>query len=263
MNFDENTEELIERFLNGEMTEVEQEVIKDRINADPLFAQRVAVQMAILRAVSLPSDNEIEQFVEVLETNKRSKQSRVLLLIIGFIVVLLVVLSHSLIKKSNNDETPNDKIVAEFLAPPPKSLILDSDDAVQWQKVAYDPDMMDMKQKTSIQEGIIAFYKKEYDKTITLLNSDLKNIEIALFYRSLAYFNKKEYIVAIENLEALDRKIENNDDLMFETRWYLALSYIQNNEIQKAEKMLKLLVNSEKYGTKAKQITEKLENKYQ
>ena len=117
---------------------------------------------------------------------------------------------------------------------------------------------MAVSEKILIQEGLNAFYDKSYDKAIAALNPSVNVIPAARFYRGLSFFEKKNYNKAIEDFESTERQITDNRELMYETRWYLALSYIKMKQSDKAITRLNLLANSKKYQVKANNIIQEL-----
>ena len=104
------------------------------------------------------------------------------------------------------------------------------------------------------------FNGKEYKEAAELFKQILKNNpqhDEAIYYGALSYYNLKEFKLAATYFE---KGIASKKSPFFEdSQWYLALSFLENNETNKAKKLLKLIVDAQgKYELEAQQKLEKL-----
>lgn len=109
-------------------------------------------------------------------------------------------------------------------------------------------------------EAMRAYDKKDYEKTIDLIEDNLiiKNPDPGIvFFLAVSQLELNRVDEAIENLEYL---IEESNHAYFEqAQWYLSLAYIKANYIEKARLLLKeISMKSKKYQSSAEELLKKL-----
>lgn len=110
-----------------------------------------------------------------------------------------------------------------------------------------------------LENGLFQFSNKNYRKALSYFSLLLKNNGNDLnaqFYSALCYYNMNK---ADKSIEQLNKVLENkNNTFLPEAQWYLALSYLSNNEKEKGNTLLKIITKEEGfYSKKAKEKLEK------
>ena len=79
----------------------------------------------------------------------------------------------------------------------------------------------------------------------------------AIFYIGVSYLNIGEVENAIQYFQTIEK--DRNNEFYFDTQWYLALCYTKNNELSKAQYLLKKLIESEStYKEKAEKLLKEI-----
>jgi len=115
----------------------------------------------------------------------------------------------------------------------------------------YEPDayLATIDVKTAWQEAIKNYRAENYEVAITKFNSFLKdnpNNKEALLAKGCALLKLNKTDLAIQTFQQINNSKTAN--------WYLALSYLKNDEVTKAQPILEGLLDNKKYGAKAKAI---------
>lgn len=99
----------------------------------------------------------------------------------------------------------------------------------------------------NIRDGMFAYTIHDFSKASTLLSSiakDQEGYEAAKFYSAIAYLGKGDAKTCSEILERMSAKEYPFTDGI---QWYLALSYVELGEKEKAKSFLQAIVNTEHY----------------
>ena len=115
----------------------------------------------------------------------------------------------------------------------------------------YEPDtsMGSSDVKTTYEEAIKNYRAENYEVAITKFDSFLKdepNNKEALLAKGCALLELNKSGLAIQTFQQIKGSKTAN--------WYLALSYLKNDEVTKAQPILEGLLDNKKYGAKAKAI---------
>jgi tetratricopeptide (TPR) repeat protein len=147
----------------------------------------------------------------------------------------------------NNSATPEELLAEYHTAPYP---VLDANSMVNRGKT---PDT-----QTKRQEAFVAYSSGEFDTAISLFIEVLRQEpdDEVRFYLANAYFEQKRIKEAIVHLQELSQSAGK-----FKTRgmWYLALCYIQENDLGKARQTVELLSKEQdSYSVRAKEMLDKM-----
>ena len=101
-----------------------------------------------------------------------------------------------------------------------------------------------------------AFDQKKYSKTLEILNELSPETNEVILLKGATYFQQKDSEKAIENFQKIDSQTSEND----EAKWYLALSYLQKNDIENARPILESIIQKKTWQhQKADEILRELE----
>lgn len=117
------------------------------------------------------------------------------------------------------------------------------------------------KDSFDINSSISYYDKGEYDKAIkgfSIIESTNSVYQMAQFYMAMSYIELNQADKAVSVLNELTK--DKRHSYYYQSNWYLALSYINLKQTQKAKNVLELLTNADNpYNLKAKEVFEKLE----
>jgi tetratricopeptide (TPR) repeat protein len=244
---DTNKNEIIEKYLLGELKGERLEAFKEKLAADAGFRKEVALEKAILRNLKKVGRTDLrlklEAFhqemgpvmeMENLEQPEAQEQQPVsrqvirlnprrYLLMAAASMALLIACTLTLHTLYQNRHTP-EAIFESYYEP--------------YEDIAV---MRDIPTKIAIKnEAAMAYNERNYRKSIQLFKIVLEKEkdEEALFYLGNAYLSSNMPLEAINTFEAYLSEYENYKT---EAKWYLSLSYLKAGKDQKARKLLKEL----------------------
>ncbi|MCB0707121.1 MAG: tetratricopeptide repeat protein [Saprospiraceae bacterium] len=225
--------DLIEKHLAGLLTKEEQTVFDQLLNEDPSLAKEIAFHT---RMNTVLGGEKIHQFRSVLQqVNKewtaseakavprvRRINTRSILGIAATIVFLLAALWFLF----PTEKPSNDALFASNFEP--YTMVLN-----QRSELAADPI------EQAINQAVLNYNQQEFEKAATgfqqLREVDPANVTYS-FYTAISQLANGESAAAITLLEQL---LVSDDHLLVEqSRWYLALAYLKENESQKARSTL-------------------------
>jgi tetratricopeptide (TPR) repeat protein len=250
MPYTEDNHHLIEAYFGNELSESQKQAFEDKYANDEVFAKQVAFYK-----IAEHSANEInkETVIGKIKRNNRRRNFFIVSFLVLLVSLLIWIVVSNLDSSSkelpifvdNNIETTIDK-----------SVLLGKKGKIDWQKVAFQTDNQEM--KLNLQTGIDAYYNKEYTIAIQTLSELTAELSMATFYRGGAYFQLKEYEKALQDFADTEEQTLDNLDLIFEARWFAALTFIQTKQTDLAIEKLELLEASDKYKGEAKALIEEL-----
>ena len=253
MPYTEDNHQLIEAYFNDALSTEEKAAFENRYANDEDFAQQV-----LFYKMTELSANEIQK-EQVIGKIKKNNQRRNFI-IVTFVILLVSILGWFVIKTINSpDDNLKEKPVFadnNISTIVDKSVVLGEEGKVDWEKVAFQTDSQEL--KLNLQNGIDAYYNGNYKAAIQTLTPLVSKLSMANFYRGAAYFKDKNYDAALNDFTNTEDQILDNLNLMFETRWFSALTYIQLDQNEAAIEKLQTLDISEKYKTKAQQLITEL-----
>lgn len=250
MPYTEDNHQLIEAYFTNRLNAVDKQAFEDRYAQDDDFAQ----QVLFYRMTELAADEvQKEQLIHKFQKNNRQRN----FIIVSFVVLLVSILSWLIVISINTPpkEPPvfaNNDISTII----DKSVVLGEKGEVDWQKVAFETD--DSNIKLDLQTGIDAYYNEDYSTAIQKLTPLSSELPMATFYRGAAYFKQKNYDAALTDFTNTEEQVLDNLELIFEARWFSALTYIQTQQNDLAIEKLELLEASDKYKDKAQLLIDEL-----
>ena len=242
------TQELIEKYLEGRLTERERKKFDHFYNTDSEFKKEVDFEDYVARTLK---DEDIIQFREkIADTIRKRKRDRYLGWIntkttkyaASFLLALAIGIAGTFMLERN---LSNDELFEQYYTSEQVNISRSSN--------------------TNIVEAVKFYQSGQYDQAIDqfkdLLEKDKSNIAVR-YYLGVSYMETQKYDKAIESLRYI---ISDQDNLYVENaEWYLGLCYMKNEEMDKAINQFTIIAESEDnyYSEKAKKVLSKIDKEY-
>lgn len=231
-------ETLIHHYFEKSLSAEEQKQFDLLLQTDVDFAQEVAFQKNVKKAITLNERSDLKKKLQSFEASKPKVKSFKIWYAAASIVLLC---GMGFYFTQNSTSTIYDDYYQSYpnvVAPTVRS---------------------EMKEDSK-SEAFFEYDNGNYEKSLELFSKiyDLEKDDYALFYKALSLMElkKTKEAIAIFNLFDLNK---NNAFTPF-VKWYLALSYIKENQKEKAIPLLKSLAETENQQQEmAKKLLEDLE----
>lgn len=222
----ENDIQLIERYLDGDLSPEELQAFEERRAADPEFAQLVQAGDLVVAGIRQAGEEEtlgLLQNIHEEEMGKKEKpQARLFTLrrtlAVAATLALLIVAGWFLLRPT---APSSDQLFASYYQPPAFEQTRSG--------AATDPEGADQLWTDAGQ----AFQTGDYETALNALNQYLSLIPenaTALRYKAICQIELQEYDAALSTLGA----IKDHPDWMEEARWLSALIHLRQNDKQAA-----------------------------
>ena len=254
---------LIERFLNGQLSEEEQTFFLERMENDVEFKEQVTLEKQLVESLNDDSwsfleegdNSEVKEYESILR-NKETQDIRQAISQaqdaykktqvpkkknwLGYAIAASVTILVAIAIFTNKDKNPQE-LYASFLQKTDLLALIDRGDY------------------TILSSAQESFDKKEYQETIRLLSQitdSTQNANVYL-YLALSQMELNQYSDAESTLERLIK----SDFLDAEKGyWYKSLLYLKSDQIEKLKAELKIIINNSYYKQDdAKELLSKLE----
>ena len=241
MNTNTNDIDLIERFFDSALTDQETTILNDRLKNEPELKKLFDQESLLIKAIRFESAKNNLQYLRELEEsiNRRGKTSWYYYAAAAS--VALVVAAWFLIPMMN--QSPGELYTAYF-EPYPNT---------------FQPTLRGDAPTDRRSEAFRAYDQENYQMAATLFNELLKEDKdpgmLLLLGNANLVMDKNEE--ATRNFSAL---LTDFDEFDMQAKWFLSLCYLKTGEVEKAQKLLRELGNTEiHYATKAKELLKKVE----
>ena len=242
------TQELIEKYLEGRLTEKERKKFDQLYKENKEFKEEVDFEEYVARTLQ---DEDIIQFREkIAETMKKRKREyyygwiNKATMKYAAIVVTVFALGFGAINVFEKDYSNNDLFNKYY-----------SSEQVNISRSS----------NANIVEAVRYYQSGQYvnaiDQFKDLLEKDASNIAVR-FYLGVSYVETKNFNKAIESFRYI---ISDQDNLYIEhAEWYLGLCYLKNEEMDKAINQFTIIAESEDnyYSKKAQNLLSKIDKEY-
>lgn len=239
-----NSKAAPERKLNSEIASVEkadneQVIISEEKNADDVaFTDKKTKDLTFPENQSIKANSPTEQSagslseIKTITSNKMpAEKQEKLTEQIGYVHNLKVI-DYSKEMEEKILEPPANNTEAKYATPEVKQ---EAATASVNKTVSY---------KEIISPALEAYQQKKYSLAIVLLNNISKENPLdmnARFYSGMANYYLKNYSSSLENLQPLIKM--NNNTFFEESKYYMALNYIELNELLTAKNLLIEVIN--------------------
>ncbi len=238
-------EMLLEKYLKGKLTIKEKQGFEILLKTDLMFRKEVEFQKDVKRVVTLEEDEAFRNVLYDFESEAQAKEQKKIFfsykwLIVAASIILLFVLTYffTVYQTSKIQElySENFKPYRNVTHP-----------------ITRGEEFADDKTK-----AFLAYTKGEYKESIELFTKLYTSGKepYYLFYKANALIQLNR---ATEAIPLLQEHLRSSDVLSDKSNWYLAMSYLQIEDIEKAKRALNLVVKNKTYKTKqAKKLLDAL-----
>ncbi|MFY0630214.1 MAG: hypothetical protein JXR05_07520 [Flavobacteriaceae bacterium] len=254
---------LIERFLNGQLSEEEQNSFLERMKNDVEFKEQVTLEKQLVESLNddswsfLEEDNnaEVKEYEAILRSKEVQEIKQSIAQAqdiykqtetpkkknwIGYAIAASVTILVAITIFSNKKKSPQE-LYASFLQ---KTDLLA---------------LIDRGSSTSLSSAQESFDNKEYEETIRLLSEvtdSIRNGNVYL-YLAISQMELKEY----SNAESTLGQLINSNLLDAQKgHWFKSLLYLKSNQTEKLKAELKIIISNSYYKKDdAKELLSKIE----
>jgi tetratricopeptide (TPR) repeat protein len=214
------TYELIEKYLNGELSQTEKDAFERRLKDEADFAEEVNTIKALHQLVELKGDQmarlQIEKAAEAFSSQRLVRQRRILVISLVAIMAILALIFYP---EKQNISISSEELFTQNFTPFRAPANVRSDDSLDyWTEV-----------RTYYEEknfaGVIDIISKQ-----DLLPEDYP----AHFYLGVSYL-ALDSPKADSAILALDKVLQTDNDYVEIAGWYLGLAYLKQRNISKAK----------------------------
>lgn len=254
MNLSEADIIKLENYWNGQLAPSEQTALEKRLAEDTAFREAAAEWQFIIREAFMPPKEEIAEAAEIkkrllsyqddqhstrqaVATLKPKRPMSLRWIAVGLAVAALLLLLWFTLNSLLQEQRPSDGFFAH----------LSRDNA-------------NLSNEAPL--GRQAYDQKKYAKAYPALVAEVEagGDSLSLIYAGVAAIGSGQADKAVSLLEPL-AAAENWSFYQSEIRWYLALAYLDNGEIDRANDLLNLLIQAnDAYAEDAKNLIQKIAN---
>lgn len=236
--------ELIERYLNDELSAEERKQTEQRMSADPEFKRRLEVFREYQQIYSQDSQDFRDVLQEVGQAYRQKHKPRKNYWLIAASVSVLALMATAYFLFLSPAAQPDD-LYAQHFSLPPDNLTIRGDDNQQL-----------------LNEAMALYNDQQFAQALQHFEAweaqHADSIPV-IFYSAISHMAMGEMQPAIEKLQLIMLDRTANNAYTAASRWYLALAYLQDGEKIKAEDLLKDLAGgSSSYAPKAGNLLEQL-----
>jgi len=229
----ENKFDLIEKYLMNEMSVREQVEFEESLRSDPElmkeFLLRKDINDAIIEEDIIGLRNNLNEIVNIQPTFVKKINNPFIYSAIAAVIILIVVIANIYIFPLGQMDK-NEVFQSYYTAYPAIMSFRSPVDQTEIEKILYEA----FNYYDDGKYGMASKYFKQ------VLEKDSTNY-MSQFYLSICEIEKNNLSEAEEYLN--DLILKKNHILWEQSHWYLALVYLKQNEIIKAENILKKIVN--------------------
>lgn len=264
-------QDLIDRYIRGQLLKEEREIIKQRIEEDEEFALKVRQTRILVEGIRHHSREKlraylknIDSIMDELPTHQEANGQQAKMLEMRHkrtvqywaiaAAIMIAVFGTWLVFQYFPQQSNEKQLYAAYFSPMASQITEDGQLALR--------NATDESEKstfeTSLEEGIFAYNTQDWPEAISSFNTALEIEDKAAIrlHLALAQMESGKFDQAIANLE---KAIPSLDELEPTGRWYLALSYIQQSQVDKAIPLLEQTKGEVgKYVSKASELLEEL-----
>lgn len=245
-----NYTELIEKYLNGEMTKAEHQEFEHKLETDVDFAKEVLLHVNIDKALSEVDVIELRNKMRDINGELRLHRKFRHELFSAKWQYLAVVASITLIvtfgvKYINSGTLSNDELLSKYYIPYEIEGVVRS--------ATTETDEL-------LSEAMMAYSKKDFETAVEKFSAyfekDYTNIQ-SHFYYAISCMETNRIREAIKSFQLV---LDHNNNLYIEqAKWYLGLCYLKIYDTRKALDIFSEIVNEDStYREKAREIIRKL-----
>jgi len=238
--------ELIERYIEGDLTSEEAKSVEQLIASDPDFKNEFNLRLDVNKAISEKDIMELRYKLSMIhrqETSHSTGTVRQLFekrwhLVAASITILVII--GSILLNNINNQGP-DQLFEKYYS---------SENAVFTTRSGENTENSDLT------IGLQKFQKQNYNEAINLLKKNHDNV-VSEYYLGISYIETKQFT---EAKAAFHYILEQENNLFTEqAQWYKGLCLLKLDELNEAKQLFTSIMNSNSiYNNNATEILKKL-----
>src|SRR5690554_1096875 len=231
-------ENLIISYFESNLTPQEKVLFDQLMQTDPIFAEVVAFEEKIKKAITLEERKALKQELQSLENKKLKNTSKKQWLYIAASIVGLLGISLFFV----NQGTSNEKLYASFFEPYPNTVA---------------PLVRSSSQKNIKTDAFGAYEQGDFKKASQLFNelSSQTEEEYAMFYNAMSLMMMNQ----TEDASLILANTPWSGEYKEKSTWYRALCYLKQKENQKTKALLQNIIETRTYNSdKAENLLRKI-----
>lgn len=230
--------EKIDAYFKEELSNLEKEVIKNRMQSDNAFkentnAYKIAMQSIRIQALKTELTTIHNQYQNKKPTVKRINTVQYLAVAASFAIFVIIGLSVFFY----NSAPSAQELFVQHFEPYPNLVSVRGES------------------ESSFQKGMQLYSNEKYEEAITVF-SKLDDNTVVSFYLGVSYLATNQLELATTTLQ---KSLQTNQPYKEQTRWYLALSYLKSNNLLQAREQLRSIQQSEYHYKEASNILKEIE----
>lgn len=248
--------ELIERYLEGRLSQEELNEFRQRLSRDRNFEKSVETYKAIIGGIKYSGENILRQKLKKLEASITAQENLdkrkfgiPLKPIYSYsaAATILLLLTFTFIFILRHNPSPREVFTENFK--PYSNVVMPTTRGEKFDK----------NDKNEQQEAFYLYDRERYQEAAFLFDKLLKQAEAPalLLYSGNSYMAAGDYDAAIKRLKKLSKL---NTEYKHQAQWFLALAYLAKNEPENGKPYLEGLAKQNiSYSKKAVKILEDLQ----
>lgn len=233
---------LLNNYFEGNLSEEEKQQFDELLSNDSEFKTEFEFQKKAKVAVALSERQRLKNQLKEIENSRKLKNNNNTWLSIAASIVVVLSLGFIFFW---NSSTTNDNLYADFYETFPNIEA---------------PTTRGENNLNIKSEAFYAYDSKDYKKAIELFSEIYKveKTDYAIFYIGLSEMELNEHKKAINTFSLFEGDTNNN--FYYYVKWYKALSYLKENDIENSKKLLNEVVkNTNPFQLKSKELLSKLD----
>lgn len=236
-----NKDILLNNYFEGTLSEKERLEFEELLSTDSEFQSEFEFQKKTKIAFTLNERERLKSELQQLENNRKPKRTKTAWLSIAAGIVVLFSLGLFLWNNTNS----NEKLYADFYETFPNIEA---------------PTTRGETTQNIKSEAFFAYDSKDYKKAIELFSEiyKIEKTDYAIFYIGLSEMELNEHKKAIDTFSLFQG--DSNNNFYFYIKWYKALCYLKENDIENSKKLLNEVVKTTNpFQLKSKELLSKLD----
>ena len=233
---------LLNNYFEGNLSEEEKQQFDELLANDSEFKTEFEFQKKAKVAVALSERQKLKNQLKEIENSRKQKNNNKTWLSIAASIVVVLSLGFIFFW---NSSTTNDDLYADFYETFPNIEA---------------PTTRGENNLNIKSEAFYAYDSKDYKKAIELFSEIYKveKTDYAIFYIGLSEMELNEHKKAINTFSLFEG--DSNNNFYYYVKWYKALCYLKENDIENSKKLLNEVVkNTNPFQLKSKELLSKLD----
>ncbi len=237
--------ELLERYIEGEVTPEEQKSIRQRIKNDPEFQKEYELRLGINNAIKEKNIMQLRYKLSMIHDQEIKESAGTVYQIfrrnwhLAAASITILILVGSLLISNLNEQGP-DNLFKQYYSP----------DAI------FTARSSELSENLDLTTGLQKFQKQNYTEAINLLKNVSDNT-VSDYYLGISYIETNQFLEAKNAFHKITQK--DNNLFTEQAEWYKGLCLLKLKELTEAKELFtSISMSSSIYNQNAKEILKEL-----